>query len=154
MTGIFTAESVAAVEEMIPAWPDAIERGDERKGEKYWQYFDRKRAQFDGTFAFGIQIPGQAVAQYLAITFAPGGAVSAVEVLDEPQAVAKAKIAMKASEADWQGIVDGYDIGKAMTYHQLPLTKGGSLDLLRCVYFLHELIVILTRAATRASVAA
>jgi hypothetical protein len=34
------------------------------------------------------------------------------------------------------------------------LRVGGSLDLLRCVYVLHELIIIFTRVDTHAAVAA
>jgi hypothetical protein len=61
---------------------------------------------------------------------------------------------MECKSTDWQDILDGYDIGKAMTYHKLPLTKGGSLELLSCVYFLHELIIVLTRVETNARIAA
>jgi len=47
----------------------------------------------------------------------------------------------------WAEMAGGYEISKAMTYHQLPLTKGGSVHLLRCVYFIHELIVVTLRPA-------
>ena len=144
-TNLFTPAAAAAVKAMIPDWPDAIEFADERKGENYWAYFTRKKATFDGTFAFGISVPGQEDSQYLAMTFAEGGEVTSVEVMEQGPAIKQAKIAMECKLEDWEAIVAGYDIGKAMTYHQLPLRKGGSLDLLRCVYFLHELIVILTR---------
>jgi hypothetical protein len=155
-TNLFTQQTADAVKAMIPGWPDAIELADPRKGENYWAYFTRKRAGFDGTFAFGVEIPDQEETQYLAITFAEGGDVTSVEVMEQGPALKQAKIAMKANLKDWEAIVGGYDIGKAMTYHQLPLTKGGSLDLLRCVYFLHELIVILTRVeiASQATVSA
>lgn len=154
-TKLFTPEAVQATKAIIESWPDAIEQADERKGEKYWQYFERKRAGFNGTFSFGVSgLPGANGPQFLAVTFADGGAVSNVEVIDEAQALKQSKIAMEATAEDWQSIVDGYDIGKAMTYHKLPLRVGSSLDLLRCVYFLHELIIIFTRVDTHAAVAA
>lgn len=154
-THLFTADAAQQFASLIDAWPDAIEQGDERKGEKYWEYFSRKRASFNGTFAFGISgIPGEQAPQYLAITFGDGGAVTSVQTLDRDAAIKTSKIAMEATLDNWTAIVEGYDIGKAMTYHMLPLTKGGSLDLLRCVYFLHELLVILTRVETSAQVAA
>lgn len=154
-THLFDPDAATQFRSLVDSWPDAIEQGDERKGEKYWQYFTRKRAGFDGTFSFGISgVPGEDSAQYLAITFGEGGAVTDVEVLDRDAAIKTSKIAMEATLDNWTSIVEGYDIGKAMTYHMLPLTKGGSLDLLRCVYFLHELLVIFTRVETSAQVAA
>ena len=53
---------------------------------------------------------------------------------------------MECTYQTWPDLAGGYDISKAMTYHQLPLTVGGASDLLRCVYFLHELIVAALRA--------
>jgi hypothetical protein len=154
-TNLFNVASADSVRKLIESWPDAIEQADERKGDKYWGYFERKRASFDGTYAFGVSgVPGKDTTQYLAITFGDGGAVESVEVLDEAAALRTAKLAMVATLEDWQSIVGGYDIGKAMTYHKLPLAKGGSRDLLRCVYFLHELIIVLTRVETGAAIAA
>jgi hypothetical protein len=149
---IFSDSAIAALPGIVASWPDAVELEDWRKGEKYWAYFERKRASFDGTFSFGVGDEGGS--QFVAMTFAEGGAITAVRVLDKATAIAESKIAMECTTADWAAIVDGYDIGKAMTYHQLPLRKGSSMDLLRCVYFLHELIVVLTRIETRASVSA
>lgn len=154
-TMLFGERAPEAVKSLIASWPDEIERNDQRKGEKYWQYFDRKRAAFDGTFSLGVSgLPGEPGAQYIAVTFAPGGDVSAVRVVSRDEAIASSKIAMEAKLDDWVAIVEGYDIGKAMTYHMLPLTKGGSLDLLQCVYFLHELLTIMTRVDTSARLAA
>jgi len=154
-THLFSPDAAARFTTLIDSWPDAIEQGDERKGDKYWQYFARKREGFDGAFAFGVSgIPGESAAPYIRVTFGAGGAVTDVAVVDRDTAIKTSRIAMEATLDNWTAIVEGYDIGKAMTYHMLPLTKGGSLDLLRCVYFLHELLVIFTRVETSAQVAA
>ena len=55
---------------------------------------------------------------------------------------------MECTYQTWSDLVGGYEISKAMTYHQLPLTAGGAADLLRCVYFVHELIVAALRVET------
>ena len=131
---------------LLRDWPDATEQADERKSEAYWKYFHRHRESFDGTFALGIRdIPGRDDTPYVCITWGPDGTCTSVTVQPADQAQAAAKVAMECTYENWLAMVNGYDISKAMTYHQLPLTKGGSMDLLRCVYFVHELIVAALR---------
>ena len=146
---LMTAEWAAAVQQLLAGWPDDQEKGDPRKTDTYWAYFERKRQSFQGTFALGVSgIPGPAGTRYLALTFAGDGAAPEAAILAEADALATAKLAMECTYQTWSDLAGGYEISKAMTYHQLPLTVGGAADLLRVVYFVHELIVAALRPET------
>lgn len=153
MTDLFTPAGADAVRDLLKTWPDDAERADERKVKSYWDYFERKRKAFGGTFAFGVH-DGSGEPRFIAIAFDDAGEAVSVRIVDEAEAVAEAKLAILASYEDWTGIVGGYDIGKAMTYHQLPLRVGGATEMLRYAYFVHELIVVFTRVAGADRVAA
>jgi hypothetical protein len=141
-----TDEWAQAARDVINRWPDEAEQSDERKAPSYWDYFSRKRDSFDGVLALGASgLPGETGSRYLALTFDADGSCSRAAILPEPQALATAKIALEGTYQTWQDLAGGYDIGKAMTYHKLPLRVGGSVDLLRCVYFVHEVIVATLR---------
>jgi hypothetical protein len=131
---------------LLQQWPDQQERDNPLKIENYWKYFERKRASFDGTFALGIRgIPGVEGTRYAAISYGPDGSCTGVAIEPESNALAHAKLAMECDYQTWRDMADGYDISKAMTYHKLPLTVGTATDLLRCVYFVHELITAALR---------
>lgn len=146
MTELMSEAWAAEVHDLLRDWPDETEKADPRKIDTYWRYFHRHRQSFNGTFALGISgLPGGTETRYLCISYDPDGACTSVTVADKPAALETAKLAMECTYQNWQAMAGGYDISKAMTYHQLPLTKGGSMDLLRCVYFIHELIVAALR---------
>jgi hypothetical protein len=141
-----TPEWAGEVQQLLAAWPDDQEKADPRKIEQYWAYFERHWKAYEGTFALGVSgIPGAAGTRYLGLTFAGGGAAPVAAILTEAEALAPAPLALACTYPTWSDLVGGYDISKAMTYHQLPLTVGGAADLLRCVYFIHELIVAALR---------
>jgi hypothetical protein len=143
---LMTPQWAAQVQQLLAGWPDEREKADPRKTDTYWRYFDRHRKAFEATFALGISgVPGQDGTRYLALTFGPDGAGPEAAILAEADALATAKVAMECTYQIWSDLVGGYEISKAMTYHQLPLTAGGAADLLRCVYFVHELIVAALR---------
>jgi hypothetical protein len=144
--GLMSEAWAAEIQALLRNWPDDTEKADQRKSETYWKYYHRHRESFDGSYALGIRgIPGRDDTPYVAITWGPDGSCANVSVLPKSEALAVAKIAMECSYEDWLSMVNGYDISKAMTYHQLPLTKGGAMDLLRCVYFVHEQIAAIVR---------
>jgi hypothetical protein len=150
-----TDEWAQAAREVINRWPDEAEQADERKAESYWAYFSRKRDSFDGLLALGASgLPGESGSRYLTLTFDADGSCSRAAIMPEPQALASAKIALEGTYQTWCDLADGYDIGKAMTYHKLPLRVGGSVDLLRCVYFVHEVIVATLRVDAARTAAA
>ncbi|HEY3683509.1 MAG TPA: hypothetical protein VGL93_10740 [Streptosporangiaceae bacterium] len=152
-TELFTEDGARRVQELLTSWPDATEQADARKVATYWDYFERKRKAFDGTFAFGVRGADGEVPAYVAVTFGDEGAAS-VRAAGEAEALDGAKLAIVASAEDWAALVAGYDIGKAMTYHKLPLRVGSAATMLRNAYLVHELIVIFTRVAAGAPVAA
>jgi hypothetical protein len=134
---------------LLQQWPDQAERDQERKSDNYWRYYERKRETFNGTFALGIRgIPGADGVRYLAISYDGDGNCSGVAVVSEAAALAQAKLAMECDYQTWRDMAGGYDISKAMTYHKLPLTVGTATELLRCVYFVHELITAALRPRT------
>lgn len=143
-------EWLAGVRDRLNVWPDDAERADARKPESYWEYVARKAKTFDGMFALGIRDtpgrPGETV--FVGVTYADG-VCAAVDVVPAERARAEARIALEVLYSDWLDIVDGYDIGKAMTYHKLPQVAGDALTLLRNVYFLHEILTVLSREPAR-----
>ena len=146
---LMTPEWAAQVQQLLASWPDDEGKADPRKTDTYWRYFDRHRKAFEATFALGISgVPGSDGTRYLALTFGADGAGPEAAILAEADALATAKVAMECTYQIWSDLVGGYEISKAMTYHQLPLTAGGAADLLRCVYFVHELIVAALRPQT------
>jgi hypothetical protein len=146
MAELMTDEWAQEIYALLQEWPDQSERDQERKSDNYWKYFDRKRESFNGTFALGIRgIPGADGVPYLAISYNADGECTGVAVWTEAQALAQAKLAMECDYQTWRDLAGGWEISKAMTYHKLPLTVGTATELLRCVYFLHELITAALR---------
>lgn len=132
-----------AVHELLMDWPDETEQAHPYKGDSWWSYVDRKRKSFDGVLAFGIRgWRGNADTPYIVVEFDPAGTATEVDIVDEGHALTCARLAVEASYEDWLQIVRGYDIGKAMTYHKLPLRVGSAIDMLRNVYLVYELINI------------
>jgi hypothetical protein len=149
MSELMTDEWAQEIFGLLQHWPDQEERDDTRKIENYWKYFERKRNSFNGTFALGIRgIPGLDGVRYVAITYGADGNCDRVAVQPESEALAQAKLAMECDYQTWRDMAGGYDISKAMTYHKLPLTVGTATDLLRCAYFVHELITAALRPST------
>ena len=128
----------------LAAWPDDAARSDPRKAESYWRYVERKRSAFEGAFALGIRgVPGRGDGPvYVALRFS-GGTCAAVELVEEERVDDEVTLGLVCDYADWLEIVGGYDVGKAMTYHRLPLAVGTALDLLRIVYFVYELLGVM-----------
>ena len=148
MTALMSQEWAQEIHQLLQGWPDEREQADPRKTETYWKYFERKRSSFAGTFALGIRdLPGADGPLYVAVTYDGAGTCAGVAIEPGDQALAHAALAMECDYPTWRRMADGYEISKAMTYHQLPLTKGSSVDLLRVVYFIHELIVVSLRPA-------
>ncbi len=90
------------------------------------------------------------------VDFLSEGWLAAVQVRLAAWPESEVTLALICDYADWLGIVDGYDIGKAMTYHRLPISVGTALDLLKVVYFVYELLGVMAGvpAAYRSPVAA
>lgn len=148
MTALMSDEWAQEIHQLLQGWPDEQEKADPRKTETYWKYFERKRSSFGGAFALGIRgIPGADGTPYVVISYDGAGTCTGVAIEPKDRALAHATLSMECSYQTWRDMAGGYDISKAMTYHQLPLTKGGSVDLLRWVYFIHELIVVTLRPA-------
>jgi len=134
------------VRQLVNAWPDAIEQSDETKADSYWDYFHRILASYTGVIAMGFRdppgYPGDV--RFLALTFA-GGECAQSAVVSAEEALATASLALECTYPNWVDIINGYDIGKSMTYHKLPLVVGKSMDLLKILHFVHELVVAMSR---------
>lgn len=144
VTEFLSAEWLEAVRVALAAWPDDAARSDPRKAESYWRYVERKRSAFEGAFALGIRgAPGRGDDPvYVALRFS-GGTCVAVELVEASRIEDEVTLGLVCDYADWLEIVGGYDVGKAMTYHRLPLVVGTALDLLRVVYFVYELLGVM-----------
>ena len=146
---LMSQEWADQISQMVDSWPDEQEKADERKTAAYWEWVNRKRREFSGTFALGIRsVPGAAGPQYVALTFENEGACTGVAILDEAAALSQAKLALECDYQTWVNMANGYEVSKAMMYHQLPLRVGGATDVLRRVHFLAELITVALRPQT------
>lgn len=139
-------EWLEEIRKLVNRWPDDTARNDRSKSDSYWQYFRRKRDGFAGVLAVGFRaVPGTFDAVFVGLTFIDGTCTQA-EVLTSNDVRERARLALECKYDDWLRILNGYDIGKAMTYHRLPLVVGSASQLLSVVYFVHEVLVVLTRA--------
>lgn len=137
-----------AVRGAVNSWPDDAERQNPLKKESYWAYVDRKRNGYRGTIAFrvrgGPDTPGRDDDACLVLTF-DGGTCTGAGIRPADDASRSADLLLECAYPDWLDIVGGYDIGKAMTYHKLPLVVGDAMALLKVVYFVHEILLAASR---------
>jgi len=137
-------EWLEAVRVSLAAWPDDAARSDPRKAESYWRYVERKRSAFEGAFALGVRrVPGRGESPVTVALRFSGGTCVAVELVEAARIDDEVTLGLVCDYADWLEIVGGYDVGKAMTYHRLPLMVGTALDLLKVVYFVYELLGVM-----------
>jgi len=66
--------------------------------------------------------------------------VTAASVLDRADAETSAVFLLYGSNADWQQMLAGYDVGKMVMYRKLMLEKGDTLQFFMAAFFWTELL--------------
>ncbi|MGH9058693.1 MAG: hypothetical protein ACRDZY_04130, partial [Acidimicrobiales bacterium] len=141
MTRFMTAEWADACRTTINGWPGA-----ERKASKlqdFWDWIDMVRPNVTGRLALSVRdMPSGAEGDTLALDF-KGGAVTASSIVDRADTESAATFVLAGSFADWQEMLEGYDVGKMVMYRKLLLEKGDTLQFFMAAFFWTELLAAL-----------
>jgi hypothetical protein len=138
MTRFMTAAWAQACQATINEWP-----GDERKASKlqdFWDWIEMVRPFVTGRLALSVRDPpAGADGDTLALDL-DGGTVTAASVLDRGDAAASAVFLLAGSQADWQLMLAGYDVGKMVMYRKLMLEQGDTLQFFMAAFYWTELL--------------
>ena len=153
MAGFMTQAWAQDCRSAFNAWPS-----EERKASKlqdFWDWINMIRPFVTGRLALSVRdMPPGADGDTLALDF-DGGAMTAASVLGRADAEADAVFLLSGDYADWQAMLDGYDVGKMVMYRKLMLEKGDTLMFFTAAFFWTELLAIIqsvpVAAAERAS---
>jgi SCP-2 sterol transfer family len=141
MAGFMTEAWAQDCRSAFNAWPS-----EERKASKlqdFWDWINMIRPFVTGRLALSVRdMPPGADGDTLVFDF-DGGAVAAASVLDRAGAEADAAFLLSGSYADWQAMLDGYDVGKMVMYRKLMLEKGDTLQFFTAAFFWTELLAII-----------
>ncbi len=104
----------------------------------YWEWVDRARAGYHGSWALGVRNPPSGEPSWLVLDWHAGQCVDAriTDTRDCPAAV----FAVSADYEDWRALLDGYDPGRAVMDRKLVLQRGRVLDFFGLVYLFIEVV--------------
>ena len=138
MPGLMTAAWAQACQDTINGWP-----GEERRAGKlqaFWDWIDKARPSVTGRLALSVRdMPAGADGDTLALDLAEGSVRSAA-VLSRGDAAGGAAFVLAGSYADWQLMLDGYDVGKMIMYRKLMLEQGDTLKFFMAAFYWTELL--------------
>ena len=138
MAEFMTAAWAKACQEAINDWP-----GEERKASKlqdFWDWIGMVRPFVTGRLALSVRdMPPGADGDTLALDLEEG-AVKAAAVLGRDEAADGAAFVLAGSYADWQAMLDGYDVGKMIMYRKLMLEQGDTLMFFMAAFYWTELL--------------
>jgi hypothetical protein len=138
MPGFMTDAWAQEVRATFNDWP-----GEEWKASKlqdFWDWIDMIRPFVTGRLALSVRdMPDGAEGDTLVLDF-DGGTVTAASVLGRADAEPGAVFLLAGSNADWQQMLAGYDVGKMVMYRKLMLEKGDTLQFFTAAFFWTELL--------------
>jgi hypothetical protein len=141
MAGFMTQAWAQDCHSAFNAWPS-----EERKASKlqdFWDWINMIRPFVTGRLALSVRdMPPGADGDTLALDF-DGGTMTAASVLGRADAEASAAFLLSGDYADWQAMLDGYDVGKMVMYRKLMLEKGDTLMFFTAAFFWTELLAII-----------
>jgi SCP-2 sterol transfer family len=141
MAGFMTQAWAQDCHSAFNAWPS-----EERKASKlqdFWDWINMIRPFVTGRLALNVRdMPPGADGDTLALDF-DGGTMTAASVLGRADAEASAVFLLSGDYADWQAMLDGYDVGKMVMYRKLMLEKGDTLMFFTAAFFWTELLAII-----------
>jgi hypothetical protein len=133
-----TAAWAQACQETINDWP-----GEERRASKlqdFWDWIGMVRPFVTGRLALTVRdMPAGADGDTLALDL-EAGTVTAAAVLGRDAAADGAAFLLAGSYADWQLMLDGYDVGKMVMYRKLMLEQGDTLRFFMAAFYWTELL--------------
>jgi len=143
MADVLTHEWAAEVATAIQNGPSPEYKA--TKLDKYWDWVEMTGGGFTASIAIGVSDPpASADGSWLVIDFADGTCTGA-RIGDEGDAQA-ATFRLRATAADLDELLDGYDVGKALMYRKLQLLEAPPEkihEFFRTIYFLKESLGLL-----------
>jgi hypothetical protein len=138
MPGLMTAAWAQACQDTINGWPDEARKAS--KLQDFWDWIGAVRPFVTGRLALSVRdMPAGADGDTLALDLAEG-TVKAAAVLGRDEAADGAKFVLAGSYADWQAMLDGYDVGKMIMYRKLMLEQGDTLTFFMAAFYWTELL--------------
>lgn len=104
----------------------------------YWEWVDRARARYHGSWAIGVRNPPDGDPSWLVLDWSAGQCTGAR--ITGAQGAASADFQVSADSEDWRGLLDGYDPGRAVMDRKLVMERGRVLDFFSIVYFFIEVV--------------
>jgi SCP-2 sterol transfer family len=138
VTRFMTQDWAQECQRVINGSPD-----EERKASKlqdFWDWIDMIRPFVTGRLALSVrdQPPG-GDGDTLVLDF-EAGTVTAASVQERGAAEPDAVFLLAGDYADWQAMLDGYDVGKMIMYRKLMLEQGDTLMFFTAAFFWTELL--------------
>jgi SCP-2 sterol transfer family len=141
MAGFMTDAWAQDCRGAFEAWPS-----EERKASKlqdFWDWINMIRPFVTGRLALSVRdMPPGADGDTLVLDF-DGGTMTAASVLGRADAEAGAVFLLAGDYADWQAMLDGYDVGKMIMYRKLMLEQGDTLMFFTAAFFWTELLSVI-----------
>ena len=138
MPGLMTAAWAQACQDTINGWPDEARQAS--KLQDFWDWIGMVRPFVTGRLALSVRdMPAGADGDTLALDLEEG-AVKAAAVLEPGRGGRGAAFVLAGSYADWQAMLDGYDVGKMVMYRKLMLEQGDTLMFFMAAFYWTELL--------------
>jgi SCP-2 sterol transfer family len=138
VTRFMTQEWARECQRVINGSPD-----EERKASKlqdFWDWIDMIRPFVTGRLALSVRdLPSGGDGDTLVLDF-EAGTVTAASVQERGAAEPDAVFLLAGDYADWQAMLNGYDVGKMVMYRKLMLEQGDTLMFFTAAFFWTELL--------------
>jgi putative sterol carrier protein len=120
------------------------------KLQKYWDWIETAKTRVQGTLGLSATGLPEGTPDTLVLELVDGRCVG-IERVGHERALAEASYLLVASRADWQQMLEGFDMGKAVMYRKLRLERGEPLDFFKNAYYWKESLACLQRVPTEFS---
>jgi putative sterol carrier protein len=123
------------------AGPSAEEKA--TKLQKYWDWIEDAKKHVNCTLGLSVEgfkagRPDTLLMELVVGRCVAARVVSRAEAEAETETETGAGYLLVGSYADWQRMLAGYDMGKAVMYRKLRLARGEILDFFKSAYFWKE----------------
>lgn len=144
----FSAAWAEAVQEAINRGPSPEARA--VKLQSYWEWVEQAGATFDGSLSVKVtQAPAESGLEGSCLLLAlAGGRCTAARITTERDA-ADATFRLTARYADWQALLAGFDMGKAVMYRKIRLEGGDVLQFFHRIFYFIETLACAAQVPTR-----
>lgn len=141
----FTEEWAEAARRAVNDGPDDAVKAQKR--DKFWVWIDEAKEHVNCRLALTVRDMPDDRPDCLLLDLQQGRAVEA-RLLPRARGEDESHFLLAADYADWQEIMDGFDMGKAIMYRKLLLEKGDVLHFFQAAYYWTESLACIQRIPT------